>query len=123
MFEIFGRNFVFRVPRNIFHSYALMFYPHVLVAWVTGWSLRCTLSVFRCREGGRQKHPLFPNVIFLLCRLHNLLLPSLLVEFCDGIDAGPEENHGVLENSTQILFLSCSCFFFWYWCLNSGPHA
>jgi hypothetical protein len=37
------------------------------------------------------------------------VLPSLLVEFFDGIDAGPEEDHGVLENSKQIHFLS---FFF-----------
>jgi hypothetical protein len=49
------------------------------------------------------------------------VLPSLLVEFFDGIDAGPEEDHGVLENSKEIHFLSF--FFLWYWVLNSGPQA
>jgi hypothetical protein len=37
------------------------------------------------------------------------VLPPLLVAFFDGIDAFPEEDHGVLENSKQIHFLS---FFF-----------
>jgi hypothetical protein len=50
------------------------------------------------------------------------VLPSLLVEFFDGIDAGPEEDHGVLENSKQIHFLSFFLFW-WYWGLNSGPQA
>jgi hypothetical protein len=39
------------------------------------------------------------------------VLPSLLVEFCDGSDAGPEEDHGVLEISKQIRFLFCSFIF------------
>jgi hypothetical protein len=34
-----------------------------------------------------------------------------LVEFCDGIDAGPEEDRGVLEISNQIPFLSFSFIF------------
>jgi hypothetical protein len=38
------------------------------------------------------------------------VLPSLLVEFCDGIDAGLEEEHGVLQISNQVLFLSFSLF-------------
>jgi hypothetical protein len=39
------------------------------------------------------------------------VLPSLLVEFCDGIDAGPEEDHGVLQNfKTNTL----SIFFFYF---------
>jgi hypothetical protein len=48
------------------------------------------------------------------------VLPSLLVEFCDGIDEGSEENLGVLEISNQIPFL---LFSWWYWGLNSGTHA
>jgi hypothetical protein len=36
------------------------------------------------------------------------VLPSLLVEFHDGSDAGQEEDHGDLENSSQIPFLSFS---------------
>jgi hypothetical protein len=39
------------------------------------------------------------------------VLPSLLVEFCDGIDAGPEEDNRVLEISKQIPFPSCSFVF------------
>jgi hypothetical protein len=34
-----------------------------------------------------------------------------LVEFCDGIDEGPEEDHGVLEISNQITFVSFSFIF------------
>jgi hypothetical protein len=50
------------------------------------------------------------------------VLLSLLVEFFGGIDAGPEEDHGVLENSKQIHFLSFF-FFWWYWGLNTGRQA
>jgi hypothetical protein len=60
------------------------FYPHVFVPWVTGWSLRCTLSVFRYREGGGQRYPLFPGVHLPVvhmtqpwCFLHSWLSPVM----------------------------------------------
>jgi hypothetical protein len=37
-------------------------------------------------------------------------MTQLLVEFCDGIDGGLEEDHGVLEISNQVNFLSLSLF-------------